>query len=91
MKRFLITIWVLIILISTNQSLAGDWSYDDGYIFGDSGFNGKVGTDLSWKLPPCFGKNTTLIFPSVTYYFSSPKIGDQDDNRVVGGGISIKF
>ena len=71
--------------------LGGDWGYDDGYIFGDQGFNGKLDTSLSWKLPLCFGKNTTLILPFVTYYVSSPGVGDQDDDRVFGLGVSVKF
>lgn len=72
-------------------SLGGDWGYDDGYIFGSPGFNGKVGTILSWKLPPCFGKNTTFVFPSITYHASSPGIKDQKDGFVFGGGVLIKF
>jgi len=74
-------------------SLGGDYGFDDGYIFGDPGFNGKASTSLSWKLPPCFGfgENTTLILPEATYFFSSPRVGDQKDVWAFGGGVSIKF
>jgi len=72
-------------------SLGGDWGYDDGYILGDPGFNGRFDTSLLWKLPPCFGENTTLILPSATYFLSSPKVGDQKDDWVFAGGISISF
>ncbi len=72
-------------------SLGGDCGYDDGYIFGSPGFNGKVNTSLSWKLPLCFGKNANLVFPDVTYFFSLPDIKDQKDDWVFGIGIVIKW